>query len=76
MPQWPSAPSISSPVEQDTDPPIERIALTLDQWLMLPFPLPASTDMLINDGMGVGGVWALVLHAFVRPKLLKICRTV
>ncbi|EXJ53435.1 allantoicase [Cladophialophora psammophila CBS 110553] len=50
-----SAPSISSPVEQDTDPPMNRNALTLDQSLMLPFSLPTSTDMLISYGAGIGG---------------------
>ena len=54
-PQGPSAPSISSPIEQDTDPPINRNALTLDQSLMLPFSLPTSTDMLISYGAGIGG---------------------
>ncbi len=54
-PQRAPAPSISSPVEQDTDPPMNRNALTLDQSLMLPFSLPTSTDMLISYGAGVGG---------------------
>ncbi|KAH0839224.1 hypothetical protein AYO21_05640 [Fonsecaea monophora] len=54
-PQKASAPSISSPVEQDTDPPMNRNALTLDQSLMLPFSLPTSTDMLISYGAGIGG---------------------
>jgi hypothetical protein len=54
-PQRPTAPSISSPVEQDTDPPMKRNALTLDQSLMLPFSLPTSTDMLISYGAGIGG---------------------
>jgi hypothetical protein len=54
-PQRPTAPSISSSVEQDTDPPMKRNALTLDQSLMLPFSLPTSTDMLISYGAGIGG---------------------
>ncbi|KAJ9610669.1 hypothetical protein H2200_005446 [Cladophialophora chaetospira] len=54
-PQGPPAPSISSPVEQDTDPPLKRTALTLDPSLMLPFSLPTSTDMLISYGAGIGG---------------------
>ena len=53
--QIPPAPSISSRVEQDTDPPMNRNALTLDQSLMLPFSLPTSTDMLISYGAGIGG---------------------
>lgn len=55
-PQSASAPSITSPIEQDTDPPMNRNALTLDQSLMLPFSLPTSTDMLITYGAGIGGV--------------------
>lgn len=55
-PQDAAAPSTSSPVEQDTDPPLNRNALTLDQSLMLPFSLPTSTDMLITYGAGIGGV--------------------
>ncbi|ETI25491.1 hypothetical protein G647_02264 [Cladophialophora carrionii CBS 160.54] len=54
-PQRPSAPPTSSPIEQDTDPPMKRNALTLDQSLMLPFSLPTSTDMLISYGAGIGG---------------------
>ena len=54
-PQGTSAPSIASPVEQDSDPPLNRNALTLDQSLMLPFSLPTSTDMLISYGAGIGG---------------------
>jgi hypothetical protein len=49
------APSLSSPIEQDTDPPMNRNALTLDPSLMLPFSLPTSTDMLISYGAGIGG---------------------
>lgn len=49
-------PSISSPLEPDTDSPMNRNALTLDQSLMLPFSLPTSTDMLITYGAGIGGV--------------------
>lgn len=54
--QPPPAPSLTSPVEQDTDPPLNRNSLTLDQSLMLPFSLPTSTDMLIMYGAGIGGV--------------------
>ena len=50
-----SVPPTSSPVEQDTDPPMNRNALTLDQSLMLPFSLPTSTDMLMSYGAGIGG---------------------
>ncbi|KAL6245043.1 hypothetical protein RBB50_007818 [Rhinocladiella similis] len=55
-PQSVAPPTSSSPVEQDTDPPPNRNALTLDQSLMLPFSLPTSTDMLITYGAGIGGV--------------------
>ncbi|KIV94864.1 hypothetical protein, variant [Exophiala mesophila] len=48
--------SVTSPVEQDTDSPTKRNALTLDQSLMLPFSLPTSTDMLISYGAGIGGM--------------------
>lgn len=43
-------------IEPDTDPPMERNRLLLDQSLMLPFSLPTSTDMLITYGAGIGGV--------------------
>ena len=54
-PQGVMVPPASSPVDQDTDPPLGRNALTLDQSLMLPFSLPTSTDMLISYGAGIGG---------------------
>jgi hypothetical protein len=55
-PQPPSGSVLSSPIQPDTDQPLNRNALTLDQSLMLPFSLPTSTDMLITYGAGIGGV--------------------
>ncbi|KAK5088764.1 hypothetical protein LTR05_002986 [Lithohypha guttulata] len=48
-------PTSQTNIESDTDPPIERNRLLLDQSLMLPFSLPTSTDMLITYGAGIGG---------------------
>lgn len=55
LPPQSPAPSISTPIEPDTDPPFNKNRLTLDQSLMLPFSLPTSTDMLITFGAGIGG---------------------
>lgn len=48
--------TLSTPVEPDTDPPVDPHLLMLNQSMMLPFSLPTSTDMLISYGAGIGGV--------------------